>query len=83
MKRRTKEPEPESGGIETEIMTVGEVADYLKIHYITVYRFIEAGLPAFRLGSDWRFRRADLDKWIAQRHVRPEESKPKPTPAAS
>jgi excisionase family DNA binding protein len=69
MKRDTKAPRP--GPDTSEIMTSHQVADYLKLHYITVYRFIKAGLPAFRLGSDWRFRRADIDEWIAQRHVRP------------
>jgi excisionase family DNA binding protein len=58
-------------------MTLREVADYLNCHYITVYRLINTGLPAFRLGSDWRFQRSDLKKWIAQQHDMVENRAPK------
>ena len=56
-----------------EIMTLGEVADYLKLHQDTVYNLLRRGelTGGFRLGSDWRFRRADIDGWIEQRQVRP------------
>lgn len=77
MKRRGTKAEPKPGGIENEIMTLPEVADYLKLHYVTVYRFIKTrDLPAFRVGSDFRFRRADVKEWIEQQHVRPGESLP-------
>jgi excisionase family DNA binding protein len=53
-------------------MTVSEVAAYLNCHPSTVYRFLKGGeLPAFHLGGDWRFLRTELDKWIAERQVRP------------
>ena len=42
---------------------------------MTVYKLIKAGLPAFRLGADRRFQRADLEKWIAQQYVLLEEPK--------
>lgn len=46
------------------IMTVKEVAEYLRVHPTTVYRLLRQGkLPAFRIGSDWRFRQADLVAW--------------------
>jgi len=77
MKRRTREPEPEAGGGYSELMTLHQVADYLHCHYITAYRLIHRGeLPAFRVGSDWRFRRIDLDKWIAQQHLPMAPSEP-------
>ncbi len=51
-----------------EILTLDEVAAYLKAGKRTVYRLAASGkLPAFKLGGTWRFRRADLDKWIACR----------------
>ncbi len=51
-----------------EILTIDEVAAYLKAGKRTVYRLAASGkLPAFKLGGTWRFRRADLDKWIANR----------------
>jgi len=82
MKRRNRgrraESEPDG---ESEIMTLREVADYLKLHHVTVYRFIKTGgLPAFRIGSDWRFQRADLKKWIEAQHVEVASTAPGPEP---
>jgi excisionase family DNA binding protein len=49
-----------------EILTLDEVSAYLKAGKRTVYRLAAEGkLPAFKLGGTWRFRRSDLDKWIA------------------
>ena len=67
MKRRNRgrKMEPEPGDNESEIITLREVADYLHCYWGTVYQLIQKGdLPAFRVGSDWRFRRADIEKWI-------------------
>ena len=51
-----------------EILTVDEVATYLKAGKRTVYRLAASGIiPAFKLGGTWRFRRTDLDAWITQR----------------
>lgn len=51
-----------------EILTIDEVAAYLKAGKRTVYRLASSGrIPAFKLGGTWRFRRGDLDKWIASR----------------
>lgn len=51
-----------------EILTIDEVAAYLKAGKRTVYRLASSGtLPAFKLGGTWRFRRAELDHWIACR----------------
>lgn len=53
---------------ESEILTLDEVAAYLKAGKRTVYRLAQAGrIPAFKLGGTWRFRRAELDRWIAAR----------------
>lgn len=49
-----------------EILTIDEVAAYLKASKRTVYRLASSGkIPAFKLGGTWRFRRAELDQWIA------------------
>ena len=49
-----------------DILTLDEVAAYLKAGKRTVYRLAASDkLPAFKLGGTWRFRRGDLDKWIA------------------
>jgi excisionase family DNA binding protein len=48
-----------------EILTIEEVAAYLKASKRTVYRLAASGkIPAFKLGGTWRFRRSDLDQWI-------------------
>jgi len=50
------------------IMTPYEVADYLRIHYTTLYKMIRRGeIPVFKMGSDYRFRRDELEKWIADK----------------
>jgi excisionase family DNA binding protein len=51
-----------------EILTIDEVAAYLKAGRRTVYRLAANGqIPAFKLGGTWRFRRTELDRWIANR----------------
>jgi excisionase family DNA binding protein len=51
-----------------EILTLDEVAAYLKAGKRTVYRLAAEGkIPAFKLGGTWRFRRTELDRWIASR----------------
>lgn len=48
-----------------DIMTVKELADYLKIAEKTAYRFaLEKKIPGFKVGTAWRFRKAEIDKWI-------------------
>ena len=45
-----------------------EVAKHLKVHPSTVYRMAKRGeLPGFKIGSDWRFDRAQIDEWIRSR----------------
>ena len=51
-----------------EILTIDEVATYLKAGKRTVYRLASSGgIPAFKLGGTWRFRRYELDRWISSR----------------
>jgi excisionase family DNA binding protein len=53
---------------DAEILTIEEVAGYLKAGKRTVYRLAAGGkIPAFKLGGTWRFRRGELDRWIANR----------------
>ena len=49
----------------TEVMTVSEVAQYLRVNPQTVYRKAKAGeLPAVRIGRAIRIRRSELDEWL-------------------
>lgn len=48
-----------------DIMTVKELADYLKIAEKTAYRFASEGkVPGFKVGSAWRFKKEEIDAWI-------------------
>jgi excisionase family DNA binding protein len=48
-----------------EIMTLEEVARYLKLKPQTVYKWAQEGqIPGAKLGKEWRFRRSILDEWI-------------------
>jgi len=48
-----------------EIMTVTEVAQYLKISEMTTYKFVQEGkIPAFKIGRHWRVKRSDLSEFI-------------------
>ncbi|MFN7835164.1 MAG: helix-turn-helix transcriptional regulator [Burkholderiaceae bacterium] len=50
-----------------EILTLDEVDAHLKAGKRTVYRLAQKGeTPAFKLGGTWRFRRSELDLWIAE-----------------
>jgi excisionase family DNA binding protein len=45
-------------------MTLKEVSDYLHVHPSTIYRLLKRGeIPAFRIGSDWRFNIETIDIW--------------------
>jgi len=55
-------------GEETElglVMTVHEVARYLRLSEAKVYQMTRKGhVPAIRLGKTWRFRKDLIDEWI-------------------
>lgn len=49
-----------------EIMTVKEVAAYLKMKPVTIYKLSKEGrIPAFRVASFWRFKKDLIDKWLS------------------
>ena len=49
------------------ILTVREVAEYLRLSQAKVYRLAKAGsLPVFRIGKAWRFRKDLLDEWLVR-----------------
>ena len=51
--------EPES------IMTIDEVADYLKIPKSTMYKLAQEGsIPCQKVGRHWRFRKNTINKWL-------------------
>ncbi len=51
--------------MQTDIMTIREVADYLKLTEKTAYRLVAEGkIPGFKVGGSWRFRRSEIEQWI-------------------
>lgn len=54
--------------MEDEILTLKEVAAYLKLAEKTAYRLASEGkLPGFKVGGSWRFKKEDIEQWIAQK----------------
>ena len=48
-----------------EILTLKEVAVYLKLAEKTAYRLAAEGkLPGFKVGGSWRFKQSDIASWI-------------------
>ena len=49
-------------------LTTKEVARYLRVNQYTVYRLVsQKKLPAYKIGSQWRFKRNVLEDWLKRR----------------
>lgn len=56
--------------LDQEILTVKEVCELLRVSNITVYKLVKEGrIPAFKIGSDWRFQKDQLVHWIAEQTI--------------
>jgi len=54
----------------TELMTLEEVAAYLRVTEKTIYRLLKrGGIPATKVGHQWRFNKASIDEWLHQNSV--------------
>jgi excisionase family DNA binding protein len=61
---------PPSSGSSTdgEILTVMDVARFLRVPKSTVYKLARVGeLPASKIGKHWRFLRRDIHEWMHSR----------------
>lgn len=69
-----------------EILTPSEVCEMLRIHRGTLYKLVRAGkIPTFRIGSEWRFRRDLLERWMFEQTKmapRPRRARTKTRPGA-
>ena len=53
--------------MKSDIMTLEEVAAYLKLKPQTIYTWAqEKRIPAAKLGKEWRFKRSLIDEWYLQ-----------------
>ena len=51
-----------------EIMTIEEVAEYLRVSERTVYDWASKGdIPCGKIGTAWRFKRSDIENWVNKR----------------
>ena len=49
------------------VLTLEEVASYLRVHPSTVYRLLKKRqIPAFKMGSDWRLNLESIDQWRSE-----------------
>jgi excisionase family DNA binding protein len=63
--KRSKKDEPVPA---PKVLTVAEVAEYLRVHPTTIYRLLQTKkLPGFRVGSEWRFSKDAIDRWRAEK----------------
>lgn len=59
------------------IMTIKDVADYLKVNERTIYRLASSSeLPGFKVGNSWRFKQSELEQYIAAQHNRANSNQP-------
>ena len=55
------------------LLTVGEVAQIMRVSNMTVYRLIKSGqLAAIRVGKNYRMRRKDVERYLSERAVQVE-----------
>ena len=48
-----------------DILTLKDVAEYLKVTERTIYRLAAAKkIPAFKVGGTWRFSKSEIEQWI-------------------
>ncbi len=54
----------------TELMTLQEIADYLRVTEKTIYRLLKRGnIPAAKVGRNWRFEKDSIDEWLQRNSV--------------
>ena len=58
-----------------QLMSLPEVATYLGMAERTIYVWAQQGkIPAFKLGTSWRFRRSEIDAWLETQRSGPDFS---------
>ena len=65
--QKTKSTGPDEHPISAQIMTTKEMAEYLKLHQITICKLSKEGkIPGIQIGKVWRFDKERIDDWIAK-----------------
>lgn len=60
---------------EHDILTLEEVAQYLRVSERTVYDWAQKGdIPCGKLGTSWRFKRSEIERWVDSRIAPPNDT---------
>ena len=55
----------------SDVMTIKELSEYLKVPKSTLYKLAQEGnLPGQKVGKHWRFHKAVIDRWLAEGNKR-------------
>ena len=59
---------PQGYGMEDTILTIEEVANYLRVSERTVYDWAQKGeIPSGKIGTVWRFKKSEIERWVNER----------------
>ncbi len=62
---------PRHDATPSRMMTLAEVAQYLRVNRNTLYKLIRRGeIPVFKIGSDYRFDKNEIEKLMTNRQVK-------------
>jgi len=51
-----------------DILTLQDVCAYLRVHEMTIYRWVKAGiLPGSKIGGRWRFKKSHIEKCFSEK----------------
>jgi len=57
--------------VRKEVMTLSELAIYLRLAESTVYKLTREGtIPAQKLGKQWRFHKGAIDRWLDTNRIK-------------
>ncbi|MFA5156086.1 MAG: helix-turn-helix domain-containing protein [Candidatus Omnitrophota bacterium] len=52
----------------SQVLTTKQAAEFFQIHPLTINRYAREGkIPAFKIGSEWKFHKKQLARWIKDR----------------
>ena len=60
-------------------LTIKDIAKYLNVTERTIYNLLDQReLPGFKVGSNWIFRKEDINKWIEDGKINENKAARKP-----
>ncbi len=61
--------------MDEDILTIEEVAKYLRVSERTVYDWAQKGeIPSGKIGTVWRFKKSEIEKWVNERLSSPQKA---------